>query len=112
MMPYNLNLAQHIQNILGDRPGLVEKKMFGGVGFILNGNMACGVLGSDLIVRVGTDQYSAALSRAYVKPFLTPAVKPMSGWVLVAMQGLETDQELRQWVEQGYQFAQSLLEKK
>jgi TfoX/Sxy family transcriptional regulator of competence genes len=86
--------------------------MFGGVGFILNSNMACGVLGSDLIVRVGSDKYSAALSQAYAKPFLTPGGKLLSGWVLAAMQGLEADQELRQWVEQGYQFALSLPEKK
>ena len=111
-MPYNQILVERICIILEDHTGIIEKKMFGGVGFILNGNMACGVLGSDLIVRVGTDKYSAALSQAYVKPFLTPGGKPMSGWVLVAMQGLETDQELRPWVEQGYQFALSLPEKK
>jgi len=111
-MPYNLKLAQQIQNILGERPGLVEKKMFGGVAFLVHGNMACGVVGNDLIVRVGTENYASALSQAYVKPFLTPGGKPMSGWVLVAMQGLETDQELSPWVEQGYQFALSLPEKK
>ena len=85
-MPYNLNLTHNIQNILGDRPGFVEKKMFGGVG--------------------------AVLSQAYVKPFLTPGGKPMPGWVLVGIQGLVTDQGLRRWVEQAYEFALSLPEKK
>jgi len=111
-MPYNLNLAQRIRELLGERSGLIEKKMFGGVGFILNGNMSCGVLGNDLIVRVGADHNASALSQAFVRPFLAPGGKPMAGWVLVALEGLQNDQDLLQWVEQGYEFALSLPEKK
>jgi TfoX/Sxy family transcriptional regulator of competence genes len=111
-MPYNQILTQRIHTILGERPGFVEKKMFGGVGFILHGNMVCGVLGNDLIVRVGTENYDAALSRAFVRPFMAPGGKPMAGWVLVSLEGVESDQNLHQWVEQGYEFAQSLPGKK
>jgi len=111
-MPYNLNLAQRIRELLGERSGLIEKKMFGGVGFIINGNMSCGVLGNDLIVRVGPDHNTYALSQAFVRPFLAPGGKPMAGWVFVALEGLQNDQDLLQWIEQGYEFALSLPEKK
>jgi TfoX/Sxy family transcriptional regulator of competence genes len=111
-MPYNLNLAQRIREILGERSGLIEKKMFGGVGFLINGNMSCGVLGNDLIVRVGPDRNVSALSQAFARPFLAPGGKPMAGWVLVALEGLQNDQDLQRWVEQGNEYAQSLPEKK
>lgn len=107
-MLYNQTLAQRIRTVLGERPGLVEKKMFGGVGFILHGNMACGVQGDDLIVRVGIESNDLALSRPFVRPFLVTSGKPMAGWVLVAPEGLGTDQDLQQWVEQGYEYALSL----
>jgi len=111
-MPYNLNLAQRIREILGERSGLIEKKMFGGVGFLIHGNMSCGVLGNDLIVRVGPDHNASALSQAFTRPFLAPGGKPMAGWIFVALEGLQNDQDLQQWVEQGYKFARSLPEKK
>ena len=107
-MPYNQMLSNRIRSILGNRPGLVEKKMFGGVGFILHGNMAVGVQGDDLMVRVGVENNEAALSRPYVRQFMAMPGKPMAGWVLVASEGTATDQELQPWVEQGYAFASSL----
>jgi len=110
-MPYNQNLAQRIRTILGDRPGLIEKKMFGGVGFILHGNMACGVQGDDLIVRVGLENNDSALSRPFVRPFMATGGKPMAGWVLVALIALGTEHDLQQWVDQGYEFARSLPRK-
>ena len=110
-MPYNQYLSQRIQSILGTRPGIVEKKMFGGVGFILHGNMACGVQGDSLIVRVGMENNDSALSRPFVRPFMVTGGKPMAGWVLVAPEGVKTDQELQGWVEQGYSYALSLPRK-
>lgn len=107
-MPYNQQLTQRIRTLLGERPGLVEKKMFGGVGFILHGNMACGVQGDSLIVRVGAQNHNAALSRPFVRPFMPTGDKPMAGWVLVDLEGLESDQELSEWVKQGYEYALSL----
>ncbi len=111
-MTYNQALAQRIRTTLGERPGLVEKKMFGGVGYILNGNMAVGVLGDDLVARIKTEDYQAALSKPFVKPFMGGRGMPMAGWVLVSVMGLESDEALQQWVEQGYQFALTLPQKK
>jgi TfoX/Sxy family transcriptional regulator of competence genes len=110
-MSYDQNLAVRIRATLEIHPGVVEKKMFGGVGFILNGNMACGVQASDLIVRVGAENNEAALSRSFVRPFMVMPGKPMAGWVLVAPEGITNDQDLQYWVELGYQYASTLPEK-
>ena len=108
---YNQNLVERIRTILEGHTGIIEKKLFGGVGFILHGNMACGVQGDDLIVRVGIDNNDKALSQPFVRPFMAPGGKPMAGWVLVAPEGLGTDQYLQRWVELGYEYASSLPKK-
>ena len=110
-MPYNQELAERIRTVLLDYPGCVEKKLFGGIGFLLNGNMACGVQGNDLIVRVGAENDRAALSRPFVRPFMGVPGRPMAGWVLVEPGGCSTTQDLINWVELGYQFASSLPKK-
>ena len=110
-MTYNLDLAQRIRIILGERPGLVEKKIFGGVGFILHGNMACGVQGDSMIVRVGAENNEAALSLPFVRPFMVTGGKPMAGWVVVDAGGLATEQDLQAWVERGFSFALTLPSK-
>lgn len=109
-MAYNQVLAQRIRNELKQSPDLQEKKMFGGVGFLIRGNMACGVHGDDLIVRVGPQGFQTALSRPHTRPFDMTG-KPMSGWVMVAPQGYEAESELKGWVQQGVEFAQSLPQK-
>jgi TfoX/Sxy family transcriptional regulator of competence genes len=106
-MPYDQGLAQRIRDELGQLPERVEKKMFGGVGFMVRGNMACGVHGEDLIVRVGPDSYQAALGRPNTRPFDITG-RPMSGWVMVAPKGCEAASDLRNWVRQGVEFALSL----
>jgi TfoX/Sxy family transcriptional regulator of competence genes len=111
-MPYDQNLAERIRSVLKEPPTIVEKKMFGGVGFILNGNLACGVQGDDLIVRVGLENNDTALSQSHVRPFMPVPGKPMAGWILVAPEGTFTDQELEKWVRAGYEYASVLPEKK
>jgi TfoX/Sxy family transcriptional regulator of competence genes len=106
-MAYDEGLAERIREVLGELPGLVEKKMFGGVGFMLRGNMACGVNGSDLIVRVGPEGYEAALGRPYAGVFDMTG-RPMTGWVTVAPEGYEDDAALTGWVKQGVDYALSL----
>jgi hypothetical protein len=106
-MAYDEGLAQRIREALDEVPGLVEKKMFGGVGFMVQGNMACGVNGSDLIVRVGPEGYEEALGRPHAKVFDLTG-KPMKGWITVAPGGQETDEDLADWVQQGVDFALSL----
>ena len=106
-MAYDESVAQRVRAELDGMPGLVEKKMFGGVGFILLGNMAIGVLGSDLIVRVGAAEYAEALAQPHVKVFDMTG-RPMQGWVLVSPDGIEAEEDLRHWIEQGVTFALSL----
>lgn len=106
-MAYDEGLAQRIQEILADRPGLVEKKMFGGVGYMLHGNMACGVNKDDLIVRVAPDSYEELLARAHTRQFDLTG-RPMKGWILVAAGGYESDADLHEWVNIGVEYALSL----
>ena len=106
-MAYDEGLAQRIREAVGGLPSLVEKKMFGGVGFMVHGNMACGVHGDELIVRVGRERYEEALGRSTTRPFDITG-RPMKGWVLVGSDGHESDQDLKDWVQQGVDFALSL----
>jgi len=106
-MAYDEELASRIREELAQFPGLEEKKMFGGVGFLIRGNMAVGVHGQDLIVRVGRERYEEALSRPHARLFDISG-RPSVGWVLVAPDGYEVERDLRQWINQGVEFAQSL----
>ena len=106
-MPYDTLLATRIRLALGPLPDLEEKKMFGGVGFLVNGNMACGVHKNDLIVRVGPAGYAGALSRPHTHVFDMTG-HPMTGWVTVAPQGCAAENDLQAWVGQGLAFARSL----
>ncbi len=106
-MAYDEGLAQRIREVLEDRPGFVEKKMFGGVGFMLNGNMACGVNREDLIVRVGPEAYEQTVQRSHTRPFDFTG-RPMKGWVMVEPAGYELDSDLQDWIRQGVDFALSL----
>ncbi len=106
-MAYDEGLAQRIRDVLGEQPGLVEKKMFGGVGFMIHGNMACGVHKDSLIVRVGPEGYEEALARPDTKPFDITG-RPMKSWVMVTSDGYESDEALEDWVQQGLDFALSL----
>ena len=106
-MAFDESTAHRVRTELGDLPGLVEKKMFGGVGFIVQGNMAVGVHGSDLIVRVGAAEYAEALAQPHVRVFDMTG-RPMQGWVLVSPDGFEAEDELRRWIDQGVAFARSL----
>ncbi len=110
-MPYDQNLAERIRVVLKNYPGCVEKKMFGGVGFILRGNLAVGVQGTDLIVRVGPEYNGTALAQPHVRPFMPVRGRPMAGWVLVAPAGITDGETLLHWVELGYNYAASLPEK-
>ena len=106
-MAYDESVAQRVRAELDGLPGLVEKKMFGGVGFIVQGNMAVGVHDNDLIVRVGAAQYAETLAKPHVKVFDMTGL-PMQGWVLVSSDGIEAEEDLKHWIEQGVTFALSL----
>ena len=106
-MAYDEGLAQRIRELLAEQPGLAEKRMFGGIAFLVQGNMACGVSGEDLMVRVGPEQQDEVMARPYVRPFDLTG-RPMKGWVLVAAEGCEDDATLAAWVGRGVEFALSL----
>jgi TfoX/Sxy family transcriptional regulator of competence genes len=106
-MPYDESLGLRIQKLLTGRPGLEQKKMFGGVGFLLNGNMACGVHKDFLIVRVGANNYQAALAQPHAGVFDMTG-RPMTGWIKVTPPGFDNEAALATWVELGWGFALSL----
>jgi hypothetical protein len=109
-MAYDEKLAERIRGHMASIQDLVEKKMFGGIGFLIQGNMACGVNGENLIVRVGPEQYEAALKEPHVGQFDMTG-RPMKGWVVVAPEGIATEAELGSWIQRGVVIAQSLPEK-
>jgi TfoX/Sxy family transcriptional regulator of competence genes len=109
-MAYDELLGVRIRAAMGPLPGLEEKKMFGGIGFLVNGNMACGVHKNNLIVRVGPERYATALARPHTRPFDMTG-RPMAGWVMIEPPGCATESELKACVEQGLAFARSLPEK-
>jgi TfoX/Sxy family transcriptional regulator of competence genes len=106
-MPYNQELADRIRLELSALPSLVEKKMFGGVGFLLNGNMACGVHDQELIVRVGPERSAAALAQPHTRLFDMTG-RPMSGWIVVDPPGCQSQADLQAWLSQGIEFARTL----
>ena len=106
-MAYDEGLAHRIREELVELAGLDEKKMFGGVGYMLRGNMACGVNKDDLIVRVGPARYEEALAQPHTRVFDMTG-RPMKGWIVVTPDGYESDDDLKDWVQQGVDFALSL----
>ena len=106
-MVYNETLVQRIRDLVLELPGVDEKRMFGGIGFWLHGNMACGVNQDDLIVRLSPDQASLALQQRHVRVFDLTG-RPMQGWVVVRPEGVSEDSDLRRWVQQGFDFAATL----
>ena len=106
-MAYDEHLAERVLDILGAEPTLVQKKMFGGVAVMLQGNLACGVLRSDLMVRVGKDEYEAALARPHARP-MDFTGRPMRGWVVVGPEATDDDASLEDWVATGAAYALSL----
>lgn len=105
-MAYDIQLAERIRSQLDGIP-FVEKKMFGGIGFLIHGNMACGVNKDDLVVRVEPGRHSALLKKTHARPFDLTG-KPMKGWLLVEPAGVKTDKQLSAWVKEGVEFASTL----
>jgi hypothetical protein len=106
-MAYDEKLAERMRKQLARRAGVVEKHMFGGVAFLLNGNMCCGVHKQALIVRLAPADTDAALRKPHTQIFDLTG-RPMKGWVLVAADGVKTVSGLKKWMEQGVAYAESL----
>jgi len=103
---YDLKLSERIRSELEGAP-FVEKKMFGGVGFLIHGNMAVGVYKDDLIVRLDPKQYDKLIRKTGAKLFDITG-KPMKGWLMVEPNGCKTKKQLSAWVKEGIEFALTL----
>jgi TfoX/Sxy family transcriptional regulator of competence genes len=106
-MAYDEALAQRVRTLLAHQEELRERKMFGGLAFMLRGNMCCGIVGDELMVRVGPERYGAALAQPHAR-MLDFTGRPMTGMVMVAADGVAADEGLAGWVGQGVTFAASL----
>ncbi len=106
-MAYSEELAERIREVIGEREQVIEKKMFGGVAWMVSGNMAVGVIGDRLMVRLEPEEAEAALGEQHVGP-MDFTGKPMRGFVTVEPEGLEEDRDLERWVNAGADFAASL----
>ena len=108
-MAYDERLAERIGDLMHARPGVNERKMFGGVGWMINGNMAVGVMRSDqLCVRLPPEEVDEAVREPHVTAFGRPGSKPMKGFVLIDPAALEDDATLADWVERGAARAMEL----
>lgn len=106
-MAFDEGLAERLRECLGNRSGLAEKKMFGGLAFMWRGYMCVGVLGESLMARVGPEQYAEALKRPHARE-MDFTGKPMKGYVYVAPAGFESDEDLARWVSQCVGFVETL----
>jgi hypothetical protein len=103
-MAYDTALASRVRDLLGENPDMSEKEMFGGIAFLLSGNMAVGVTRDDLMVRIDPDDYDEAVAMTGVRAFDMTG-RPMRGWILVAPEVTAELEDLGKWVEIGLEFA-------
>jgi hypothetical protein len=102
-MAYDEHLAARIRDHFGGRRDVTERKMFGGIAFMYRNRMCCGVVGSDLVVRIAADEFTVAMRRKHVRP-MDFTGKPMRGFAYVSRDGLRTRAALRSWIECGERF--------
>ncbi|MDX1910499.1 MAG: TfoX/Sxy family protein [Saprospiraceae bacterium] len=106
-MPYDPALDEKLQQIAQTRPGVERKKMFGGTGYLINGNMAVGVYRDLLVLRVGHEQEQELLIQPWCRP-MDVTGKPMKGWLFVDVEGWDNDQRLTDLTDLAYDFAAGL----
>ena len=106
-MAFSESLATRIRDALARKKNVEEKKMFGGGGFLLNGNMLVGVWKDSLIVRLGPEAVDDALVEPHVREFDITG-KAMKGWVMVEPEGVEEDEQLKDWIQRATKFVGKL----
>jgi TfoX/Sxy family transcriptional regulator of competence genes len=106
-MAFDESLADRVREVLAPRADLTERKMFGGIAFMIGGNMAVGVIGDDLMVRLDPADAEQALTESHTRP-MDFTGKPMKGMLFVDSGGTESDEDLAGWVDAGADFASSL----
>ena len=107
-MTYDPTLADRVRRVLATKPGISEKAMFGGLAFMLEDKMCCGIIQQDLVVRLGPARYEEALWEPHVRP-MDFTGKPLTGYVYVAPAGVEAPEALEKWVAAGTDFVATLL---
>ncbi|HKF78701.1 MAG TPA: TfoX/Sxy family protein [Candidatus Dormibacteraeota bacterium] len=106
-MGYDRRTAERVRRVLSGRPDAVERRMVGGLSFMVSGRMCCGVTGSALMVRVGLEAYERTLAEPHVRP-MEFAGRPLAGYVCVDPDGYRTDTALAAWVQRGVDFVAAL----
>jgi hypothetical protein len=106
-MAYDERLATRVRRVLGERTAFDERRMFGGLAFMVRGHMCCGLVKNDLMVRVGEEAFAEALARPHARP-MDFTGRPSAGAVYVAPAGLKTDRALAAWVERGLTYIRAL----
>src|SRR3954467_14755998 len=107
-MPYDEGLAERLRVILGEQPGVSEKQMFGGLCFLLDGKMCCGVVKDELMVRVGAERHAEALKQPHAR-VMDFTGTPLSGFIFVSAGGIDLDADLERWVAWGVATARQAL---
>jgi len=102
-MAYDPALAVRVRRLVAERPGVTEKAMFGGLAFLLGGRMFCGVLGLDLLARVGPGRHDAAMAQDHVR-IMDFTGRPMRGYVFVGPEAVSSRRDLTRWVEDCARF--------
>src|SRR5215831_13816934 len=106
-MAFDETLAARIRDALARKRGVEEKKMFGGIGFLLHGNLLVGVWKESLVVRLGEKEGEEALKEPHVKEFDITG-RPMRNWVLVGPEGVQNDEQLSAWIQRAVKFVGAL----
>src|SRR3954467_12315674 len=107
-MAYDEDLANRIRELMADEPGVTEMKMFGGLAFLVGGNMSVAASGQGgLMVRIDPEQTEALLAEPHAQPFEMRG-REMTGWLRVEAEGVRTREGLEPWVERGVAYARSL----
>jgi TfoX/Sxy family transcriptional regulator of competence genes len=110
-MGYDEKMAERVRRILSGRRDVVEKKMIGGLSFMVNGSMCCGLTSTAFMVRVGPEAYKRALAQPHARP-MDFTGRPLTGFVYVEPEGYQTDAALAKWVQRGIDFVSTLPAKK
>jgi len=106
-MAYSEELAARIREVIGARDGVSERRMFGGIAWMVGGNMACGTLGEDLMIRLDPEDAQRALHEQHVGPMEFTG-RPMRGFITVRADGITDDGDLARWIDAGASYAASL----
>jgi len=106
-VPFDEKLARRIRNLLKGWQSVEEKRMFGGLAFMVNGHMCCGVLNNDLVLRLGQEEYEEAISHTHARP-MDFTGRPLRGLLYVSPAGLRSAHSLRAWVGRSLRFVSTL----